>query len=413
MQKKSLSIGYCYFMVFCLVFFSQEVLMFGTNKDPAYALFKHVVVVILFFVALGYALIKHVRVQIKTVLVVITLILFTLLTAVMTEQSFTLKYAYACLNYLFALLVIVTIKPYHFKRAFFDIMLCLAVCSLVVFAISYIFPQIIHRLPVLVNDANHRFTNMIVAVIPHSIQYSTPRNFGIFREPSAYQIFLNLAIMFGLDMEKTKMWKLIMLLFAVITTFSTAGYLICVVVVGAHILSVTPSKGVRSLVCVGLVAAIAIYLMRKTGMEYDSSIFRKLFTNNVSVNSRFGSIIVDLYLGIKSPIWGNGYAFMEGNFKEIAHESFSLKDISNTNTMMKLFAVHGIVPFVINLSGQVQFFKYHMNTRAILLNSIAFLMMLSSVEIMFNILIYIVMLYGISGWAKRERYSINENCICQ
>ena len=153
-----------------------------------------------------------------------------------TKQMIIMVAAFS-IGYLFTLFV----SYQEFKEIFSLIIRFLAVYSLVAFAISLIFPESIYLLPEVVRADGESFRNAIFSVLSESSYLK--RNIGIFWEPGAYSIYLNVALFFELFEEKFNLKRVILYAVTILTTFSTLGIICMVVLFGAFL---TTNKDIAS-----------------------------------------------------------------------------------------------------------------------------------------------------------------------
>lgn len=383
-------------ILFAVIYFSKDTLLFGTNADQVFEmiLYASMPAIMLWVFFLGCY--RRSVITNGACIAAVAYCGLVLLTMLLTEYTgVNLKYIYECMMIFLAFFVCTVIPAAEFKRHFVNILSFLALVSLVVFALRYVFPGINSLFPTVVNTNGYRYTNLWLAVIPHDVDYVAFRNYGIFREPGTYQGFLNLALLFYFDDSAYhRFWKLCVLLAALAVTFSTAGYLICAVIILVNVFQGRIRVRARTvlLACAGLTA---MFLLVRNGIiEFDSALFRKLTIQNSSVNSRLGSVLVDAYIGMRSLVWGNGFEYVEQNFGIIAQDVFDLTGMSNTNTVLKIFAVHGIGPMVLILAGVIRFCRQHIGQREWIGYALILALILSNEDMIFNTCVYIIMMYG-------------------
>ena len=387
--------AWAYVFVFAIIYISQDTLLFGTNSNTLFDTILYISMPVLIVGVFAYGCTKNAPIQTNVLAATAVMCVLTLATLVFAEGSMNPKYFYGCMMYILAFLICTVIPARQFRRVFADIMAGLALFSLAAFAIRYVYPGITQLLPTVVNVNGYQYGNMLFAMIPHDVAYVTFRNYGIFREPGVYQIFLNLALLFLLeDRKEHKPWKLYATVLALVFTFSTAAYIIFGVIVLVNLLTGKIKFSVRLLWQVALAAAVVGYLFVNGIIRYDSAIFTKLFSANASLNSRMGSVLVDWHMGMQSPILGNGFEYVEKNFGLTALNLYGLTRLSNTNTILKMFAVYGFVKPCMFLLGTVLFCKKNLAKKAWLLYVTVFVLLLSNEDIIFNTIIYIIMIYG-------------------
>lgn len=230
---------------------------------------------------------------------------------------------------------------------------------------------------------------------PYQIKYITFRNYGIFREPGVFQMYLNLALMFELKEEKNGREKrVVIFLIAIFLTFSTAGYIICGIIV---MVQVTQSESRNINFYFGIIASsfIIFYLASNSIIEYDHNIFGKLFSDNTSRNSRFGSAFINLQLAKNHLLFGNGFSYVETNYG--ITRAIGFRGESNTNTVFKMLAVFGVLVPSIFIVGIIKIAKKIYFSSVI--SFFLLLMMLFNEDMMFSALPYVLMMYG---WKEKD-----------
>lgn len=168
------------------------------------------------------------------------------------------------------------------------------------------------------------------------------RNFGIFREPGLFQIFLFVAIQlnnYTADWDRPwKMWTVNAILFmTLLTTFATGG----VLALGIYIVFLFFDKGLyrvrrmqilaAAVVAVGML--LLVYALRKGGSwAYELiGMVEKFVYRSYSFDARIESVVADAELFVSHPILG-------ADMNEVVYAV-----PNNTATSAILFAVFGIV----------------------------------------------------------------------
>lgn len=168
------------------------------------------------------------------------------------------------------------------------------------------------------------------------------RNFGIFREPGLFQIFLFVAIQlnnYTVNWDKPwKMWAVDAVLFmTLLTTFATGG----VLALGIYIVFLFFDKGLyrdrrMQILAAAVVAAgilLLVYALRKGGSwAYELiGMVEKFVYRSYSFDARIESVVADAELFVSHPILG-------ADMNEVVYAV-----PNNTATSAILFAVFGIV----------------------------------------------------------------------
>ena len=396
MKKQQNCRGFwAYFFVFTAVYFSMDTLQFGTNKAEIYSTILYVSVPALAVIAFIYGALNRKQVHAISLLMAVTLCVMSIATHLATESQLNLKYFFEVMVILQAYLICTVVSVEDFKRAFTNIMAVLAIISVAGFALRYIYPGIVNHIPVLTNLSDMQYGNLLLTTIPHDVMYVTFRNYGIFREPGVYQFFLNLALIFLLEKPNTfKSWPMHALLLAMVFTFSTAGYIIVIAILLVYSfmdrLQIKASTVLPMLIGVLVVGS----LFSQGIIKADSALFSKLLTSNSSTNSRFGSIAVDFHIAKMGPVFGCGFEFVENNFEIIALDEFALTGMHNTNTIMKMMAVHGFAMAFLFVLDIGLFCRKHLIRRGWTLFFVVFAALFSAADLIFNTIVYVVVLYG-------------------
>ena len=146
----------------------------------------------------------------------------------------------------------------------------------------------------------------------------------------------------------------------------------------------------------------------------NTAIFGKLQSDNASLYSRVSSIYSNINITLYNPILGDGWSKIEDDFEYISSQKFGSsilhgeKNYHNTNTLLKISAVHGLLFFVIYIMG---FYKFVMlnNNKTLLSISLflCLLLMFSYEDLTLNFIIPLIAFYGLKGKKKEKKY---ESC---
>lgn len=257
-----------------------------------------------------------------------------------------------------ALIVAYKIDYLIFVECFVEIMLFLAIISL----LFYYIPVISEILPSihLKNTASYNGYMFygIYAKYANAFYYTYKRNIGVFWEPGMYQGYLIFAMVL-LSQNKKGRWdfvKFLLLAVAVISTGSTTGLILLLPVIYLFVMSYVEKHRtiyvVLSVIMVGLLVMLLVFgqdvdtLMR---LMFPTDVTTKLMdVNNISRNTRLYNIISDIKIIFSNPL---GVANSQiSSLREISMSSFGRNvDASVTNSSLTMCLLYGIVSGILYL----------------------------------------------------------------
>lgn len=215
----------------------------------------------------------------------------------------------------------------EFVQRYVNLVLVLALISLVVFTIQYIdFNLVTKILPAYRTESTTYYGGVFASVVG----WHSTRNIGLATEPGRHQVYLISALYFLLFKNnylsygpKMNMAARIILIITIITAQSTTGYLALIILLAGYLLAkssddnVTDERKLRNKtkVCILLLVFIAgVYTIYGGSDTFIYKFFiNKLFNSSGQIDltvssgsSRVVSILTDLSIAIKHP-FGMGY----------------------------------------------------------------------------------------------------------
>lgn len=335
--------------------------------------------------------------------IVLVMFLITLLSGVMIlaiKQTIIIIAAIA-IGWLFTNIVSYS----DFKTLYQRIMFFLAIFSLITFAVSVVAPQLVQLLPQIVRQSGGgNYHNAIFSVIFNSNYVS--RNYGIFWEPGAFSIFLNIALFITLFQQKASIKNVAVLCLAILSTLSTLGIACMLVLVLGYVSQRhrVVRKGIKNFMLF-LVFCFVLYLI-VDGEEFIYHVLGKLKITNGKINTST-SVRIDafVYMGkafLSSPLWGVGYT-------EFSRIQESYCSGMATFTFMNLLATYGLIGGLLPVIGCFKFFWKNIKGFIPMLAMFGFTVAIFSTENFMQItLLYILMFYGFC--AKEATYEHSTTC---
>lgn len=380
--------------VFASIYVSRDTLLFGTNSNELVITVGYAVVMLVALLYLVYGIFyKNMAISIKLVLL-LSINLF----AMLFNFDLSFKYAYVCVVALLAYCVSRLIPFHRFLAALKSVLTMLAAASLVGTLLYYLAKPLVAELGAITNISGYTFRNLLLTFIPDDRDYVFYRNYGIFREPGTFVIFLLFGLMLELfgNVEKVNLKRLVLYLTAILLTYSTAGYIVTLVLVLTFLFGKANRDNGEVKLFLSALAVVAVFCILFNETLFHK-VFSKLFVKNSSLTSRFGAIAINLTIAFRDPIHlflGSGFTYVEENFLSIGYLEYD-QYMHNTNTMLKTLAVFG-VPYVSICIGSIAVFlrKFTKNQVALWGLLICILLMLSNEDLILNILIYYIVFYA-------------------
>ena len=306
-----------------------------------------------------------------------------------------------------------SIKLLDLAKIYNNIVVFLAAFSIITFLLSLMFPLLIQKLPFLGYrlDSHATMHNAVFSVCISNT--SALRNYGIAWEPGAFSVLLCLSLYCLLAFEsKVNRIKLLIIIVAIITTFSTMGYFVMAGILLAFMFKQKDSnKNIKKTVVAFLLLFVVLLLVLPASIK--DIVFSKLsglFSEEKEVayttQARLNAIKYPFEAFCSSPIVGVGY-------DSFSYINKTLCDGVATNTIINWFALLGIllgapctycyIKFVLKASTHT---KMSILSKCILLLSAV--LMVSTESLLRISLIYIFIFYGCGNQLEKSE---NENPI--
>ena len=246
-------------------------------------------------------------------------------------------------------LLMSNIDIHEFEKVYVNIILLISVVSIVAEIIFMIFPQVLSAFPIITNSSGVQGYNLLFSVV--SFNYGSGyRIQGIFWEPGAFQFFISGALLIlrkrGAEGHcKRYIAKYIILIIAMIMTFSTTAYI--VLLLFALTVITNQKNNTMLLVCIIMsIIALAVLMFVPWVQEVFNNVLGDKLTDlinafggetdNASAQVRFDSIYYPSRLFFHNPILGVGYKGLL-ELKSIMGHGMT------TCTPINYFATYGIV----------------------------------------------------------------------
>lgn len=378
-------------LVFCTIIVCDDTLLFGTSNISFLTSLKLPFYLVLLLFSLRKEILLNKNFSIY-------FLILSILLSLIATSSLLLGNFYLLFVFLTGYIFLFNFGVLRYFKYFSDVMIMLAKASLVVYFANILFPSIINLFPTITNYADVQFNFLFISNTFKGINMF--RNTGIFREPGVYGIYLCVAIIYILFIKKeifdfNSRKNLVILIFTVITTLSTASFFILGFILLLFILSNRQFLKLFYL----CTACSLLYFLSMQFPEISYILFGKLDNENyeyLSTLARLSSVKIPYDIFIDNIFFGVGL----DNFTLI-YPKYSLRlygiefstESSATNTFINFFAVYGIFAGVLIVK------LFYKTSQAIggkysLLFLFLFIIMFSSQEMKFSFLFALLLSYG-------------------
>lgn len=390
-----------YIVLYLIIYISDDAFLFGTNKNSLFLILKVVFYIVL--IILNIILInKYKQLSITILLLLILNIIFTSI----ANNDFSLGYFYQCITLILGFLITQKFSFDHFFKAFFNVILTISSLSIVAYLFVIIFPEALNYFPTVVNIADKSAHNLFISVMLENDGYSLIRNSSFFREPGVFVVYLNIALIFGLfKIPNCKSWQILIILFSLITSFSTAGIIVATIILITYLIqSSTSHKYIKRKNIVYFLIVAFLFVMFNESIN--NKIFGKLeessYGYRYSTLGRIVSFFVPINIFFDNILLGSGLDSFAKKFTEYSIKIFGVSFLSGgtaTNTFLNKFATYGLSFGSIFIFSSIRFSKkiYPYNNYLIsTLLFISFFLMFSNEDMRNSITYNIIFFYGIN-----------------
>ena len=392
-------------LVFLLIYVSMETLLFGTSDVSLLVtigkFFEIILIIPLFLIFLC----SGKRVNPSHAILLFILLCCIFLTIIFNNEEISL--------YLMMISIIIVcffvssiISFSSFRSAYSNVLLFLSIISLFVFAVRLIYPNFFSFLPTVRNFLGYEYKTYFLGVFTCS-EYSTPRNSSIFRESGVFAIYLSLALVFELfHRKKPNVLRIIIFTITSITTFSSTVFIIVPSIFLVFVLfNKKQSAKTKMIIITSLIVLAAILIAFGKDLIESTNVlgkFKQGLTNDSFV-SRFGSVVVNAFLFIKKPIFGNGEYAISNIFEKTTKELVGIANPDNTNSFLFCFSAYGFLFGLAVITGWYNSLK----TKRILVSTILFaliVVLFSGENLIHSTLFFLMVFYGFSKEKKNPIY---------
>lgn len=398
-------------LLYFIMFISGDTYICGTNSNEIILTVSRSLVI---FICILLLFRMHFRLKYslnkQKIYSYIVIVVFSFVIACLNQETIT-RTGLKLLWMSVAILLCMLLTFDEYVDCFNKTMYFVSLSSIVFTLVAYVAPDLIRMLPFVVNSVGTRiYTCGFAGLLEGFVGQPLVRTQGIFWEPGAFQLYLNLAIAFEILYKKAANRKsVIVYSLALLLTFSTTGYVVYawIIIVYLFVKKKTSKQDIIKGFLIAIVLlTIVIMLLHFT--EVGNIVFGKIIDKNNanygSTTTRLAGILVSAKIALSHPLHGIGMINMEEEFFRV---SFSLKEIlggwtnDNTNTLFYQFAAHGIPYGILFITGTFKFGNCFAKGRKSMTLAVFITLFLMYVgeNIQYSFFPYIIVFYGY-GWKE-------------
>lgn len=389
-----------FLLVFLVIYCSHDTLLFGTNADNRFIAIRKA-----FPIALTCGmLLLYPKFHISKggLWKFLLTLLLPFVSCIVNGEEMN-NYIYRAFIMAAALLMVRTEDQKFYYQSYNKILYFLSLWSIGSYLVMLVAPGILARFPSVRNTSGATYYFAVFSTVNSSLHYGVFRNSSIFREPGMLATMLTLAILNELLFEKKiRIRYMAAYSVAIVTTYSTAGYVILALLLGYYLLKENRTKYRVPLLFL-IFSSILILATQTDILSMDGIIFGKFNSGSSNYGSwaaRLGSIATSMLIALDNPLWGIGryalYDVVLSSYNTFYQSVYQVVD--NTNTILIGFAAYGLFYGALITWGCWRYVRKRENSILYALYLFVILAMsLSNEDMGQNIAFYYIVFDGLCG----------------
>lgn len=384
-----------WFLVLFIIFATDSNLV-CSNDNRIWARISWLAIIFLFVFYVGKFNYKLNKKFIEEILLCTCIIL----SMVVHGDVFNVNYYQRALLILVAVYIATSLEYECFIAIFISAMRIIAVMSLVGFVFHSAIEELSFLPEIITGNGKIIFKNLLFANIKNNSIIK--RNYGIFWEPGAYQLYLNWALYYTLTKKnKICLFDVVLFSLTIITTKSTAG----IMILGMVIISVffegnkllKEKKDYFQYKLIILMVSIAGMVLILNNSHLMSMFFSKITSfvgnknvinsGNVSAYTRFYSVLANIDIMKDNPLFGIG----SRDIKQAVLNSYGIT--ANTNSILAMGALYGIFAGFMYVCMFIKAVKSKRGFISKCIYLIMLIMMYSTENLIVSLFFYLVLIY--------------------
>lgn len=290
-----------------------------------------------------------------------------------------LKSLYSYVTFFFLIVfsvVFVDILSFEkFSSYYINVVIIITVISIIFFiANSFLHININYSIFVSYNGIKYKnFYNIYFQI------YDSTKNISIFWEPGLFSSYIALAMILLVFQKNISLLKMIILIIGILTSGSTSGYVLIILVFLLRFSKNGDYKKNGTLTTIIIIFLVTmLFLNYNKIVDYliglNSEIFSKLLFDDVSSKTRIYSPIIDFKIYLKSPIFGFGINKFNLKYLEEIKGTFVDSQTSTIGFLLGSFGIFGLIYLYMLIRGVFKNLKFNFSTKFIIFTIVLFIL---------------------------------------
>jgi hypothetical protein len=325
------------------------------------------------------------------------IIYVAIIAAILVNPSFASNTFLVFFTILTSSLIFSYVVPYdRFAQGFYTFVKFLMIMSLVRYLVLFL--NVPSVLPDFTSIIGRHYKNFIFFSIynEEGIFLTKLRNNGLWWEPGAFQVIVNIAFIHGLIIRKIKNKDYVLFSAVILTTASTAGLIIFSIL---SIVFFSKKKRVKTIILLFIIVLIVF----STTDYYSQTIQSKATLDNISSKSRFNAASLAIKIFLDNPIIGSGFGNVDVRKQYMLSNEFG----TGSNGFLLILANMGLLAMIIYkpLIFPIQFRRFSTINKILLSSSM--IMIFFTQNFTLSVIFCLSIFYGVAPKKMLADYRTN------
>jgi hypothetical protein len=305
---------------------------------------------------------------------------------------------------LIGIIIVYFISFYKFSEIFIKIILVISIISWLSWLVIAL--DINSILPSFNSIDNRVLRNFIFfGVWENFIQYHVYRNSGLWWEPGAFQLFLNMAFIFAIANNTINIKRYIIFLVTLISTLSTTGFIVFLMLSFVYFRKNFILKR-STIIYLLLIIFFLLFLL----ISLESVLFNKFDTDNKgsfpSLLSRFYDVSISVNIFLDNIILGSGFGQLENTipYREefMEDELYHSSQPSGSDGVTMFISQLGIIGLILIIPLLIPKYIFHLDFINKFIISLSIFLLFNTENFTFILIFILFTFYGIIGNKKES-----------